>query len=103
MYRRTLSVLATLFVLIPCAQASEALAQQAGCAVCHAAAEKRIGPSWQDIAARYKGDAAAPALLVTRVREGTKGNWGEMPMMATPPERASDEQVQALVDWVLTH
>lgn len=100
---RTLSLLAVLAMASPLAPASEELAQQAGCNVCHAAAEKRMGPSWHDIATRYKGDTAAPAALMARVRAGGKGNWGEIPMMPTPPARVSDEQLKTLVDWVLTH
>ncbi len=83
------------------AAASEALAQQAGCVACHALDKKSIGPSYKEIAARYKGDAKAAALLAGRVRQGSQGVWGPLPMPPTPAARLNDAQLKALVEWVL--
>lgn len=83
------------------ALASEKLSAQGGCATCHAAAKKGIGPSWHDIAAKYKGQADAPALLTRRVREGSKGVWGPLPMAPTPAAKIGDADLNALIAWVL--
>jgi cytochrome c len=83
------------------ATASEDLARKAGCSVCHAVDRKGLGPSYKDIAAKYKGDAKAPALLVERVRQGSKGVWGQVPMTPTPPDRIGDADLKALIAWVL--
>jgi cytochrome c len=64
---------------------------------------KLVGPSWKEIAARYKGDANAAANLAARLRVGGTGVWGQIPMPATPKERISDEDLAALIDWVLAH
>lgn len=80
---------------------TEALAQQAGCTVCHLAARRHIGPSWQEIAARHRGDPKAATALAARVRQGSTGLWGPVPMPPTPKERLSDAQVAQVVAWML--
>jgi cytochrome c len=83
------------------AAASEALAAKAACVACHAVDRKGVGPSYKEIAARYKGDPKAAALLAQRVRKGSGGVWGPVPMPPTPPERLSEAELKALVAWVL--
>ena len=88
----------------PCAAATpEESARSTGCIACHMADAKMVGPSWKEIAAKYKGDATAPANLAARLRTGGTGVWGQVPMPATPKERISDEDLAALVEWVLAH
>jgi cytochrome c len=81
----------------------EESARNTGCIACHMADAKLVGPSWKEIAAKYKGDAKAPANLAARLRVGGTGVWGQVPMPATPKERISDEDLAALVEWVLAH
>ncbi|CAH2793535.1 MAG: Cytochrome c551/c552 [uncultured Paraburkholderia sp.] len=69
------------------------------CMGCHAADRKLVGPSFQQIAARYKGDAQAPARLARKVKEGGSGVWGMIPMPAH--QSMSDADIRAVVDWVL--
>ena len=73
------------------ANASEDLAKKAGCTVCHATAEKKVGPAFKDVAARNKGKAGAEATLVAKIKGG-KGH---------PPVKASDNDVKKIVKWVL--
>jgi cytochrome c len=82
-------------------QASEALARKGGCLACHAADKKILGPSYKDVAARYKGQAGAPALLAERVRKGSQGVWGVVPMPPTEASRLSDAELKTLTAWVL--
>lgn len=81
--------------------ASEAISRKAGCAICHAVDKKGIGPSYQEIATKYKGNAKAADLLAQRVRKGSSGVWGQVPMAATPPDRLSDADLKAVVAWIL--
>lgn len=81
--------------------ASPQLATQAGCAVCHMADKPMVGPSWQAVAAKYKGQAAAGPQLTERVRKGGVNVWGKVPMPPTPPEKISDADLKALIGWVL--
>ena len=83
------------------AQGSPQISQKAGCAVCHAPAAKSLGPSYQEIARKYKGRADAPALLAGRVRKGSQGVWGAVPMPPTAPDKLSDAELKAVVAWLL--
>ncbi len=83
------------------ALASEDIARKAGCAVCHAVDKKGVGPSYKEIAAKYKGDAKAAALLAERIRKGGSGVWGKVPMAATPPDKLDDADLNAVVAWIL--
>ncbi len=44
------------------------LAQKSNCTACHAVDKKLVGPSYQEVAAKYKGDAKAEAMLIAKVR-----------------------------------
>ena len=92
---------ALLLAAMPAAQASPQLAAQAGCTTCHAADKPLLGPSWQAIAGKYKGQANAAALLADRVRKGGVNVWGKLPMPPTPADKLSDADLKALVSWVL--
>lgn len=83
------------------AAASPQLAEKGGCNVCHAADKKVIGPSWREIAAKYKGQADAPSLLAQRVRKGSQGVWGPVPMPATEAKKLGDAELKTLVAWLL--
>jgi len=80
--------------------ASEALAKKYNCLACHAIDKKLVGPSYKDVAAKYKADAGAEAKLVAKVKSGGVGVWGQIPM---PPNAAvPDADVKTLVKWVLS-
>ena len=82
------------------AAAGEAMMKKDGCSACHAVDKKIIGPSYQEVAAKYKGDAGAAAKLAKKVKEGGSGVWGPVPM---PPNMTTpDADIKALVDWILT-
>ncbi len=90
---------AGIFALVQPAVADEALATASGCMACHKVDVKVVGPSYKDVAARYKGDAGAKATLIEKVRKGGAGTWGDIPM---PPNPAvSDADLDTLVTWVL--
>jgi len=105
--KRGLLKLAPIVVLglmaMPTAQADEALFQKSGCGACHAVDQQRMGPTLKLIAAKYKGDAEAPARLFDKVRSGGAGVWGKVPMTAIPAARVSDDDLKANIAWVLTH
>jgi cytochrome c len=83
------------------AAASEALARKGACTTCHAVDKKLIGPSYREVAAKYKGHADALALLTERVRKGGKGVWGNLPMPPTDAAKISDADLQTVLTWVL--
>ena len=80
-------------------QADEALAKAKNCMSCHAVDKKLVGPSYKDVAAKYKADKAAPAALAAKVKAGGKGVWGQIPM---PPNNVTEDEAKKLVAWVLS-
>ncbi|HQR59595.1 MAG TPA: c-type cytochrome [Azonexus sp.] len=81
------------------AQADEALAKSKNCMACHAIDKKLVGPAYKDVAAKYKGDAKAPAMLAEKIKAGGKGVWGQIPM---PPNNVTPEEAAKLAAWVLS-
>ena len=73
------------------AQDASQLAQGKGCLGCHAVDQKKVGPSFKDIAAKYKGQADAAAKLQAELKNGT----GHMKINAT------DAELQQLIAYVL--
>ena len=80
--------------------AAQALMQKDGCAACHAIDKKVVGPAYQDVAAKYKGDKGAMARLTAKVKSGGSGVWGSIPM--PPNSQVSDADISSLVSWILT-
>ncbi len=62
------------------------LAKQKNCMACHAVDKKLVGPSYKDVAAKYKADKDA-------------GVWGQVPMPANP--QVNDAEATSLAKWVL--
>ena len=83
------------------AQASEAMMKKARCNACHAVDRKVVGPAFREVAARYRGDGQVADKLFAKVRAGGSGNWGDIPMMANGPERISDDDLKAVLGWIL--
>ena len=63
-------------------------------------AQKLVGPSYKDVAAKYRGDAGAETKLVDKVKKGSQGTWGQVPM--PPNSNVPDADVRALVKWILS-
>lgn len=49
------------------------IARKNACMGCHTVDRKLVGPSFQQIAGKYKGDPQAQARLETKVRDGGSG------------------------------
>ena len=81
-------------------KAAEELMKKDGCTACHAIDKKVIGPSYQEVAAKYKGDASAAAKLADKVKKGGVGVWGQIPM--PPNAQVPDADVKNLVAWILS-
>jgi cytochrome c len=75
------------------------LAKKYGCANCHSIDQRAVGPKWQDVANKYKGDAGAAAHLATKIVQGGSGVWGVIPMPDNP--KISDSEVKELVTFIL--
>lgn len=79
---------------------AEAMMKKDGCAACHAIDKKVVGPAYVDVSAKYKADKDAVAKLSKKVKEGSTGVWGPIPM---PPNSATSEgDIKELVTWIMT-
>lgn len=83
------------------AQASEELMEKSGCVSCHRIDQKLVGPSFKDIAIKYKSDRNALPYLLEKVRDGGEGVWGDMPMPPNSVEMISDADLKTVLEWVL--
>ena len=81
------------------AQSPEDLAKRKACLACHGIDKRVMGPSFKEVAARYKSDSGAAARLLEKVRRGGSGAWGPLPMPPNPDLAETD--AAALVRWVL--
>jgi len=93
------AIAATGLLAAGAASANEELAKKSACTACHAISTKLVGPSYKDVAAKYKGQKDAEAKLFEKVKKGGVGTWGQVPM---PPNAAvKDDDIKTLVKWVL--
>jgi len=73
---------------------------KAGCLACHTPDKKLVGPPFKDIAAKYKGQDVT-AKLMEKVRKGGSGVYGPIPMAPNPPDKISDADLKAAVEFIL--
>lgn len=71
------------------------LAKKNNCLACHALDKKVIGPSFRDVAAKYRGDAGAEARLAEKIAKGGSGAWGVMAMPPSPQVGEADRKTLA--------
>lgn len=77
----------------------EALAKRHNCLACHQPGAKLVGPSYRDVAGKYRSQAGAVDLVAEKIRAGSTGAWGNlaMPPMAAVP----DADRKRLAEWIL--
>lgn len=97
---KQLALFALGLALLPTAQASEDLAKAKNCLTCHSAERKIVGPSYKEITAKRAGEKGAEAALAAKIKNGSNGEWGAVPM---PPNAVSDAEAATLAKWVLSH
>lgn len=86
--------------------AGDKLVQKHLCMGCHAVDKTTIGPSFQQIAAQWRGKPDAEKTLVTTVRQGSLAaggpHWGQV-RMPDDSERAqiSEREARRMVRWIM--
>ncbi len=73
------------------AQSGESLAKSKGCNACHAS-DAKVGPTFKEIATKYRGDKSAEARLIGKIKDGN----------GHPKVLASDDELKAVVQYVLS-
>ena len=98
-------VISTSFVLALASGAALAadaqqLLKDKACLSCHQTDKKLVGPAYKDVAAKYKARKDAEAYLATKIKEGSTGVWGPIPM--PPNGTVNDEEAKTLAKFVMT-
>ncbi|MGH8648590.1 MAG: c-type cytochrome [Burkholderiales bacterium] len=84
----------------PAARADEALLKKHNCIACHSVDKKVVGPSYKDVAKKYKGQKDVAAKLAAKVKKGGQGVWGQVPMPPNPAVPDADNK--KMVEYILT-
>ena len=79
---------------------AEQLLKDKACLSCHTLDKKLVGPAYKDVAAKYGTRKDAEAYLTKKIREGSTGVWGPIPM--PPNGTVNDEEAKTLAKFVLT-
>lgn len=87
------------FVMTGTAIADQQLAQKNACMSCHGVDRKIVGPAFKDVAKKYDGDSKAVADLMAKVKAGSKGVWGPIPMPPNP--QLKDDDSKKIIEWIL--
>ncbi|MFZ6653722.1 c-type cytochrome [Undibacterium sp. TJN19] len=75
------------------------LLKQYACVACHGMKDKVVGPGFSQIAAKYKDDAGAEEKLTKKIRAGSSGAWGDIPM---PPQTTiKDAELATMITYIL--
>ena len=72
---------------------------KAKCGACHALDKKLVGPSFNDIAAKYKGDKDAASKMAANVTKGGAFGW-KMGSMPAKGMGANDAEIKEMTDWI---
>ena len=95
-----LTALAAAVAVPAWAATTEEAMTKAGCMACHAKDKKLVGPSFKEIAAKYKGQDVV-AKLMDKVRKGGSGVYGPVPMAPNPPDKINDADLKAAIELIL--
>lgn len=74
------------------------LVAQSDCLTCHRIDDKNVGPSYREIANKYKADKASFEMLTDKIIKGGSGNWGQVPM--TPHPNLSKEDAEQMLKYI---
>jgi S-disulfanyl-L-cysteine oxidoreductase SoxD len=74
------------------------LLQKNACVACHGMDNKLVGPSFKDIANKYKDRADAVNYLSGKIKAGGQGAWGAIPM---PPQALSAAESAQISQWLV--
>ena len=81
------------------ATADDELYKTKNCFACHRIDKSNLGPSFTSVAARYGGDKGADLKLARKIREGSVGVWGPIPMPAQA--QVTEAEALTLARWIL--
>ncbi len=80
--------------------AGQALVQASDCLRCHGMDRRYVGPSFRQIADRYREQPDAANYLARKIREGSVGVWGRTVMPRHP--QVNEAQSSDMARWLLS-
>ena len=80
--------------------AGQALVQASDCLRCHGMDRRYVGPSFRQIADRYRAQPDAANYLARKIREGSVGVWGRTVMPRHP--QVNEAQSSDMARWLLS-
>lgn len=87
-------------VVAAATSAGSDLISESDCLSCHMVNQKMIGPSFKEIATKYRGKAGSAAKLVNKIINGGSGVWGDIPM--SPHPQISKGDALKMVNYILS-
>jgi cytochrome c len=78
---------------------AKALVQKYNCVSCHTETKKLVGPAFQDVALKYRGNPKAYEILTKSIAEGGSGKWGDIAM--PPQPTLSSPEISQIIDYIL--
>ena len=80
--------------------AGQALVEASDCLRCHGMDRRYVGPSFRQIADRYRAQPDAANYLARKIREGSVGVWGRTVMPRHP--QVNEAQSSDMARWLLS-
>ncbi|HOY20620.1 MAG TPA: c-type cytochrome [Haliscomenobacter sp.] len=80
--------------------AGRTLMNKADCFTCHNIDEDEVGPSFKKIAQKYRYDKKNVAQLALKIKNGSRGTWGNSLM--NPHPNLSSAELTAIVEYIFT-
>lgn len=78
----------------------KSLIDKSDCKSCHMIDARSAGPSYKDVAKKYKGDKEAVDKLAAKIIKGGAGVWGDIEMAAHP--QLSVEDTKLMVEYIMS-
>lgn len=78
---------------------AEGMLAKYACVACHAIDKKVVGPSFKDVAQKYRGQRDIDKVLAEKVKNGGGGTWGQVAMIPNPG--VPNEDLHTMIAWIL--
>jgi cytochrome c len=76
----------------------EQLAHQHHCLTCHSKNEKKVGPSFKEIALRYSDQS----VIIRSITEGSQGKWEGIKATMPANKKLTSKELKQLSEWIQT-
>ena len=76
------------------------LISRTDCKTCHNTYVATVGPAYVEVAKRYRNTEDNVLTLISKVKSGGAGNWGEAAM--TPHADLPDGDIRHMVEWIMS-